>query len=57
MKPGRNDPCPCRNGKKYKKCCIENVHGGFEFQRRRLRRMEALLVERVLPHAVRRYGG
>jgi len=22
MKPGRNDPCPCGSGKKYKKCCI-----------------------------------
>ncbi|HSY28474.1 MAG TPA: SEC-C metal-binding domain-containing protein, partial [Burkholderiaceae bacterium] len=21
MKPGRNDPCPCASGKKYKKCC------------------------------------
>ena len=21
MKPGRNDPCPCRSGKKYKHCC------------------------------------
>jgi preprotein translocase subunit SecA len=20
-KPGRNDPCPCGGGKKYKKCC------------------------------------
>lgn len=20
-KPGRNDPCPCMSGKKYKKCC------------------------------------
>lgn len=20
-KPGRNDPCPCGSGKKYKKCC------------------------------------
>lgn len=19
--PGRNDPCPCDSGKKYKKCC------------------------------------
>jgi uncharacterized protein YecA (UPF0149 family) len=19
--PGRNDPCPCGSGKKYKKCC------------------------------------
>ncbi len=23
MKPGRNDPCPCGSGKKYKKCCQE----------------------------------
>ena len=22
--PGRNDPCPCGSGKKYKKCCGEN---------------------------------
>jgi preprotein translocase subunit SecA len=20
--PGRNDPCPCGSGKKYKKCCL-----------------------------------
>lgn len=23
IKIGRNDPCPCGSGKKYKKCCIE----------------------------------
>jgi tetratricopeptide (TPR) repeat protein len=23
-KPGRNDPCPCGSGKKYKKCCLTN---------------------------------
>jgi hypothetical protein len=22
VKPGRNDPCPCGSGKKYKKCCL-----------------------------------
>jgi SEC-C motif-containing protein len=21
-KPGRNDPCPCGSGKKYKHCCL-----------------------------------
>jgi len=30
MNPGRNDPCPCRSGQKYKKCCgkdgTANVH-------------------------------
>ncbi|MBQ1945450.1 MAG: SEC-C domain-containing protein [Clostridia bacterium] len=23
-KPGRNDPCPCGSGKKYKACCGRN---------------------------------
>lgn len=22
--PGRNDPCPCGSGRKYKKCCGSN---------------------------------
>ena len=24
-KVGRNDPCPCGSGKKYKKCCGSNI--------------------------------
>lgn len=24
-KPGRNDPCPCGSGRKYKKCCGQNA--------------------------------
>ena len=23
VKPGRNDPCPCGSGKKYKRCCLD----------------------------------
>ena len=23
-RPGRNDPCPCRSGRKYKLCCGRN---------------------------------
>ncbi len=26
LKIGRNDPCPCGSGKKYKKCCGAGVH-------------------------------
>ena len=22
-RPGRNDPCPCGSGRKYKQCCLE----------------------------------
>lgn len=25
MKLGRNDPCPCGSGKKYKRCCLNDV--------------------------------
>jgi hypothetical protein len=25
-KIGRNDPCPCGSGKKYKKCCMKKLH-------------------------------
>lgn len=25
MKPGRNDPCPCGSGKKFKKCCQDHL--------------------------------
>lgn len=24
VKIGRNEPCPCGSGKKYKKCCLQN---------------------------------
>ena len=27
MKPGRNDPCSCGSGKKYKHCCLRNEPG------------------------------
>jgi hypothetical protein len=27
-KIGRNDPCPCGSGRKYKKCCLADS-GGF----------------------------
>ncbi|HWZ45618.1 MAG TPA: SEC-C metal-binding domain-containing protein [Candidatus Saccharimonadales bacterium] len=26
VKVGRNDPCPCGSGKKYKRCCLEASH-------------------------------
>ena len=27
-KVGRNDPCPCGSGLKYKKCCLKKKEGG-----------------------------
>lgn len=32
-KPGRNEPCPCGSGEKYKKCCLPKVLGVEETQK------------------------
>lgn len=36
-KTGRNDPCPCGSGKKYKRCCLADVRlsGPFTVEERR----------------------
>ena len=39
MKPGRNDPCPCGSGLKYKKCCL--------IIERDLKNAERSLIEKV----------
>ena len=31
QKTGRNDPCPCRSGKKYKKCCLAKASASPRF--------------------------
>lgn len=36
MKPGRNDPCHCGSGKKYKKCHLDSDESGAAMSRSRL---------------------
>lgn len=31
-KVGRNDPCPCGSGKKFKKCCLDKMESGLPYQ-------------------------
>lgn len=45
-KVGRNDPCPCGSGKKYKKCCLEKDENVIVFP---------VPDERSLDDALRRY--
>lgn len=40
-KPGRNDPCPCGGGKKYKKCCLGRVEAPIELLTRQASKDEA----------------
>jgi hypothetical protein len=49
MSVGRNDPCPCGSGKKYKKCCLkkENVIQLGEHQLEQFYRGKQGLVEKL----------
>ena len=37
-KVGRNDPCPCMSGKKFKRCCMEHNKGIERELRRSIKR-------------------
>lgn len=39
--PGRNAPCPCGSGKKFKNCCIQKIK--FVTSLSRETRMEAMV--------------
>jgi len=57
MKIGRNDPCPCGSGKKYKKCCIlKNVTVPEDLDYRRLSEVYNKLFDRLVKHAELVFG-
>ena len=45
--PGRNDPCPCGSGDKYKKCCLPKEEG---VEREQLAKLEARRAESAAAH-------
>jgi hypothetical protein len=57
MKIGRNDPCPCGSGKKYKKCCMtENVTPPEDLDYRRLSEVYNKVFDKLDQHAERVFG-
>lgn len=57
LKIGRNDPCPCGSGKKYKKCCLYKAAAPVaSLARRKLRRLESELLPVLMKHAEQHYG-
>ena len=59
METGRNDPCPCGSGKKFKKCCL--LHGSegepaASGEAEAIRRIEERLDPEILRFAAERYG-
>lgn len=53
--PGRNDPCPCGSGKKYKKCCLA-VAEDADFTFRQLRQTHAAVIPRLTEYALEALG-
>ncbi|MGD8389517.1 MAG: SEC-C metal-binding domain-containing protein [Desulfobacteraceae bacterium] len=57
MKVGRNDPCPCGSGKKYKKCCLQKETPDFrDLDYRRLSKAYNHLVDRLIGLMPRIFG-
>jgi hypothetical protein len=53
--PGRNDPCPCGSGQKYKHCCLEE-RAAEDSARLRLRGAEGRVVDGLLRFIVHTWG-
>jgi len=58
MKAGRNDPCPCGSGRKFKHCCLPKTEAipPDELTWRRVRRAIDPLARDLLREAARRFG-
>jgi len=57
MNIGRNDPCSCGSGKKYKKCClVESQPSQDEFKKHRWSAIQTGLINKLMNHIVKVYG-
>jgi hypothetical protein len=57
MKIGRNAPCPCGSGKKYKKCCLnKTVAPPEELQYRRLSEIHDMLLPKLVAYGEKVFG-
>jgi hypothetical protein len=52
--PGRNEPCPCGSGRKYKHCCLK-VSDASDFHWRQVRAAEGRLVPELLQLAMKEF--
>ena len=56
-KTGRNDPCPCGSGKKYKKCCLNKSQSlPSSFARSKIRKFEGELVHKLLGYVEQKFS-
>ncbi len=54
---GRNDPCPCGSGKKYKKCCLPNQQpSSSDADWKTVHEMHKKLVHKLMEFTASTYG-
>ena len=56
MKTGRNQPCPCGSGKKYKKCCLAKEKVSSDLLYRRLGEAHDRLAHSLMRHGFKEFG-
>ena len=56
MTTGRNEPCPCGSGKKYKKCCLKSGLDPINYMKEKLDRFHARIVGELLRHGGKVFG-
>ena len=56
MQVGRNDPCPCKSGKKFKKCCLNKDAETGDLLWRQLGSIHDDMANRLLEHGIRVFG-
>ena len=55
-KVGRNEPCPCGSGKKYKRCCLDAAGPRAEPARSSVHDFEEGLIRQMMPFGFERFG-
>jgi hypothetical protein len=56
MSIGRNEPCPCGSGKKYKKCCLQRGPEPINYMKQKLNRFHERVVGDLLQHGAKVFG-
>lgn len=56
MTTGRNNPCPCGSGKKYKKCCMQCGPDPINYMKEKLGRFHERIVGELLRHGAMIFG-
>lgn len=56
MKTGRNEPCPCGSGKKYKKCCINKKQSVSNVETNNFNKQNNFIPPKIMPYTIAKWA-